>query len=336
MGDNALELKPRAIPEHYQEVVERSADFICRHQLLSGDIPYYPDGVTDPWDHVECAIALGLCGRFDQSAKAYLWLSEKQNTDGSWHYTYLNGEPQELARDTSHSSYVATGVWHHYLATHDSDFLEQMWPMVEGGIEFALRLQQPTGEVYWALSAADEPWPGALLSTSSCISLNVKNGLKIAKKLGFDRPKWHESTQMIDEAIRRQPHLFDNLGENHRDYAMNWYYPVLCGVLNGEGARERIDERWSEFIVPGWGCMCSLDQPWVTPAETCELIIALSNIGDRERAEILLGWVLEKFEDSDGGFWTGIRVPEGIIYPENEKTTWTTAAVIMAIASLAQ
>lgn len=330
-----MELKPKKISDRYRDIVNRTAEFICRHQLSSGAIPYYEGGVTDPWDHVECAIALSLCGRWEEAVKAYNWLRDKQNPDGSWYYTYLNEEPQELAKDTGHSTYLATGVWHHYLATEDEDFLGRMWPVVEGGIDFALRLQQPTGEIYWALNRYDEPWPSALLAASSCNCWSIRNGVKIANCLGFEKPEWDESAQRLHDAVIHRPQLFDTLGENTRDYAMNWYYSVLCGVQNGDSGRERIEERWEEFIVPEWGCKCSLDQPWVTAAETCELVMALTNIGERERAEMLLQWVLKEFVDDDGGFWSGIRVPERIIYPENEKTTWTGAAVIMAIFALA-
>ena len=330
-----MELRPREIPERYRELVDRAADFIGRHQLPSGAIPYNEGGIIDPWDYVECAIALDLCGRFDRAASAYLWLREKQNPDGSWYYTYQGEQPQILAKDTNHSSYIATGIWHHYLATQEVGFLREMWPMVEGGIRFALELQQPTGDIYWALDADDKAWPGGLLSASSCIWGSLINGLKIARVVGFDRPEWHKASMRLAEAIRQRPHLFDRFGENIRGYAMHWYYPVLSGVLQGKEGRERILQRWSDFVVPGWGCKCSLDQPWVTVAETCELILALRNIGEWERAEMLLEWIMQ-LKDKDGGFWMGIRVPEQIIWPPDEKTTWTAAAVILAVVALAE
>jgi len=318
--------------EHFQDLVDRTATFIGGHQLPSGAIPYYRDGPTDPWDHVECAIALDLSGRFDQSAKAYQWLSEIQNPDGSWWYTYRDNQPQELAKDSNHSSYVATGVWQHYLVTKDMNFLRQMWPTVESGINFALSLQQPGGEIYWCRDASGLAWVSALLSGSSCIYQSIQGGLKIARTLGLDRAEWQEAGVRLARAIREQPHSFDTANENRRGYAMNWYYPVLAGVVSGEEAKKHIEAGWQGFIMDGWGCLCSLDQPWVTVAETCELILALIRIGERERARTLLDWVLP-LQDSDGGFWTGIAVPEKIIYPPDEKHTWTSAAVIVAIAA---
>ena len=60
---------------------------------------------------------------------------------------------------------------------------------------------------------------------------------------------------------------------------MEWYYPVLGGALRGAAARSRIDERWDDFVVPGLGIRCVDDRPWVTGAETCELVMALDAIG---------------------------------------------------------
>ena len=67
-----------------QELVDSQADFIIDCQLPSGSIPWYRGSITDPWDHIEGAIALDLCGRFREAAAAYHWSRETQNPDGSW------------------------------------------------------------------------------------------------------------------------------------------------------------------------------------------------------------------------------------------------------------
>ena len=55
-------------PENLQELIDSQADFIVGNQLSSGAIPWYRGGVTDPWDHVEGAIALDFSGRFKDRA----------------------------------------------------------------------------------------------------------------------------------------------------------------------------------------------------------------------------------------------------------------------------
>src|SRR4030043_491159 len=92
----SLSMPGRERMEHGPGLIEEQAAYISRHQLPSGAIPWYEDGVTDPWDHVECAIALDLTGRFDQAVKAYSWLRDKQNADGSWYSSYLDDEPRDL------------------------------------------------------------------------------------------------------------------------------------------------------------------------------------------------------------------------------------------------
>jgi len=323
-------LSSRMTAPQFQRLVDGIGAFIAAHQLPSGAIPWYEGGVTDPWDHVECAIALDLCGMSDSAVKAYRWLAEVQNPDGSWWYTYQDGQRKEPAKDSNHSAYVATGTWFHYLATTDKHFLREMWPVVENGIDFTLSLQQPTGEVYWALDYKDDPWPSAPLSGSSCIYQSITTGIKIAQTLGLDRPDWEKAAGKLIQAIREQPELFDFHGDNRRGYAMNWYYPVLTGVVSGGEAGDHIAGQWPEFVIDGWGCKCSLDEPWVTVAETCELAMALVSIGETGAADTLLEWVLQ-LQDSDGGFWTGIRLPEEIIYPPDEKTTWTAAGMILAL-----
>jgi hypothetical protein len=163
----------------------------------------------------------------------------------------------------------------------------------------------------------------------ACIWKSLQDAIKITGVLRLKRPEWQEAANRLQKAITEKPHLFNRLGDNQRGYAMGWYYPVLTGVSQGKQAQIQIDKEWQNFVIDGWGCKCTLDHTWVTIAETCELIMALIKIGDYSRAKKLLNWVLDQ-RDPDGGFWTGIKVPEKIIYPVGEKDTWTAASVILA------
>ena len=68
---------------------------------------------------------------------------------------------------------------------------------------------------------------------------------------------------------------------------MDWYYPILGGVLRGHAAEARLASKWDTFVAPGRGVRCVSDQPWVTAAETCELVMALDAIGLHERAHLV-------------------------------------------------
>jgi len=314
-------------------MIQHQADHISQAQLLSGAIPWYHGGIADPWDHVECAIALDLSGRFEEAERAYWWLRNSQNPDGSWWSSYINNQPEDLTRDTNYSSYLAVGLWYHYLITGDTYFVAAMWPAVERGIAFTLELQQPTGEIYWARDTRDVAYPVALTAASSCIFQSLRCGVRIARLLGVRRPEWGAASRRLARAINEHPELFQNSADGGYDYAMSWYYPVLTGVTRGEKARERISSQWSDFVVDDWGCKCVVEEPWwVTVAETCELVLALTRIGEHDRARLLLDWVL-RLQDEDGRFWTGMKIPEEEIWPPEEKPSWVSAAMIIALTS---
>ena len=110
---------------------------------------------------------------------------------------------------------------------------------------------------------------------------------------------------------------------------MDWYYPVLSGALGGDAGRGRLDAGWSRFVLEGVGVRCVSDQPWVTAAETAECVMALDAVGERERAEMVLGWT-RHLRDDDGAYWTGCVHPQCVRYPGGERSTYTAAAVLLA------
>jgi MMP endo-(1,4)-3-O-methyl-alpha-D-mannosidase len=332
----ARELRLKLTRDELQRLVQDQADFIISQQLPSGAIPWFRAAITDPWDHVECAIALDLAGRFDEAVKAYEWSHETQNSDGSWYSSYPQVKQDDQTKDANFIAYIATGIWFHYLATKETGFLRKMWPMVEKAIDFTSSLQQPTGEVFWAVSPAGKAWPGAILTSSSCIWHSFRNGVNIAKSLGIDKRNWEEASYKLLKAMREHPELFDRMGENKRRYAMNWFYPVLTGVLKGKDAKERIDRGWNDFIIENWGCRVAVDEDTTAVAETCELIVALALIGEHKKARMLLDWTL-KLRDDKPGFCRGIKFPEKVACPpDEERATWTSAALILAIAALSK
>ena len=70
----------------------------------------------------------------------------------------------------------------------------------------------------------------------------------------------------------------------------------------------------------------------MTGAETCELVMALDALGDRERAVSLLR-DMQHLRHEDGSYWTGFVFPENVNWP-GEQTTYTAAAVILAVDAL--
>ena len=315
------------------EFLRPSVDFILATQQADGCIPWFPGGHADPWDHVEAAMGLGIAGEFDAAARAYRGLARTQLPDGSWWASYKDGEVLERGRrETNFVAYIATGLWHHYLVSGDRELLDELWPVVERAIEFVLSQQTVHGEVCWAVDAEGNTMDDALVTGCSSIHKSLECAINIAHALYRPCPRWVEARWRLGEALRHRPERFDRTWESKARFSMDWFYPVLGGVLGRGQAKARLAARWDTFVKEGMGCRCVSDEPWVTVAESCELTMALLGAGDHARAARLFSW-LHQWRDHDGAYWTGYQWVENIMWPE-EKPTWTAGAILLAADAL--
>jgi hypothetical protein len=305
--------------------IAATAESIASVQLASGMIPWFRGGHADPWNHVEATMALAVAGRTAEAERALDWLAGSQLPDGSWCNYYLAEGVEEPRRDLNVCAYVATGTWWHFLVTGDPGVLAEMWPVVDRALAFVLRWQRPGGEVLWAVEPDGTPGRFALLTGSSSIHHSLRCGLAACHALGHERPEWELAAGRLANAIAYRPEAF----EPKYRWAMDWYYPVLCGAVAGEAGRSRIAERWGEFVMDGVGIRCVSDQPWVTAAETAECAMALDAVGLTHQGRVLLDWS-RHFRDGDGSYWTGCVHPQCVRFPGGERTTYTAAAIILA------
>ena len=310
--------------------VQATVDAIAAWQLPNGMIPWFPGGHADPWNHVEAAMALALGGRVAEAERAYDWLVGLQRDDGSWHQYYVEDGIEDDKFDLNVVAYVAAGVWHHWLLTEDRGYAETMWPVVEKAMDFVLELQQPRGEILWARHADGTPWPFALLTGSSSICHSLRCAIALAELLGHERPDWELSAARLAHVIRHQE--ADAFAPKHR-WAMDWYYPVLGGVVLGDAGRARLADRFDTFIDEGRGVRCVKDRPWITVAETCECVLAHLAVGERETAEQLYSWI-QQYRVDDGRSWTGTVYPDLSHFPADEQSTYTAAAVVLGADGL--
>ncbi|MER5882480.1 prenyltransferase [Streptomyces sp. NPDC001941] len=305
---------------------------ILAAQRADGAVPWFRGHHLDPWDHTEAAMALDAAGEHEAAARAYAWLAEHQNEDGSWYAAYHDGDAGQVTdrgRETNFVAYVAVGVWHHYLATGDEAFLDRMWPVVLAAVEFVLALQQPGGQIGWKREDDGTAVNDALLTGSSSIHQALRCALAIADEREEPQPGWELALGALGHAIRSHPERFLDKSR----YSMDWYYPVLGGALDGAAAKARIEEGWDDFVVPGLGVRCVLPNPWVTGGESCELALALWVTGESDRAlEVLQS--IKHLRAEGGMYWTGY-VFEGdrAVWPE-ELTTWTAGSLLLAVAAL--
>ena len=308
--------------------IRRSGDAIAFAQEPDGSIPWFPGGHTDTWDHVESAMALLVAGERAATERAYSWLARTQREDGSWPMQFLGGAVVDGNTDANMIAYVAVGVWHHWRVTGDEEFVVRSWPMVERALERVVAMQMPFGGIAWAAGADGRVADSALVTGSSSIHHALLCGIALAQLVGHSRPAWLEAAGRLGHALRAHEDRFDP-----RDrYSMDWYYPVLGGAVRGDEAARRIAGRWDEFVVPDLGIRCVSDRPWVTGAETCELALSLHAIGEDRTATDLVA-AMQHLRDADGSYWTGYVFADGRRWPV-ECSTWTAAAVILAVDAL--
>jgi hypothetical protein len=305
-----------------------TADAIAAVQEGSGAIPWYPGGHVDPWDHVECAMALSVAGRYSEAERAYAWLFGTQRADGSWPIRVRAGRVEDAGADSNFTAYVAVGVWHHWLVTRSEGFVRRAWAPVRRALDFVTTLQAARGEFYWARGAGGVVDRLALLAGSASIHQSLRCGLALADLVGEPQPEWELAVGRLRHALGHHGEAF----EDHDRFSMDWYYPVLGGAVRGAAGRQRIKERWDTFVVPGRGVRCVSDRPWVTGAETCELVLSLHALGELDAAfEVFAS--MQHLRDPDGSYWTGLVFDEDVRWP-TERSTWTAAAVVLAADAL--
>jgi GH15 family glucan-1,4-alpha-glucosidase len=322
--------------------VSAARDYILSCQRSDGAILWFDGGKLDPWDHTEAAMGLSICGEFEAAKQAFRWLSKHQNSDGSWFTKYYGEQEFEAIRadggkdrnkiETNFVAYPATGLWHFYCASKDKAFLMEHYPTVVKAINYVLTLQTAEGDIQWASSTAETLPHDALLTACASIARSLECAIKIATLLGEPTLKWLQAYRKLAEALRNKPWRFDRTWESKERFSMDWFYPVLAGIYTQSEARIRLDERWSTFVNPNFGCRCVSDEPWITVAESCELCLALIASGQKGKAQELLHLLL-RWQDVDGGFWTGYSTRDEVIWPE-EKTSWTAAAFLLATDAL--
>jgi hypothetical protein len=303
--------------------------WIAAQQDRDGALPWDRSGRLDPWDSVEAAMALDVGGEHARAAAAYRWLAARQRDDGSWAAEYREGAESSPAAESNHAGYLAVGAWHTWLATRDEELVTELWPAVRRGLDLVVRMQLAGGAVSWALRPDGTPDDTALLTGNASLFQALRCGIALAGLAGEDQPDWDLAVTDLGEALRERPEAFADRSR----YSMDWYYPVLGGAVRGTAAHDRIDAAWDTFVVPGLGIRCVSDHPWVTGAETCELVLALAAVGRRDAALEQLA-AMQHLRDDEGAYFTGFVYADDAVWPV-ERTTWTAGAVVLAADALA-
>ncbi|GAB7003901.1 prenyltransferase [Nocardioides sp. AN3] len=315
------------------EQVVATAASIKAMQEPSGAIPWTRGQHADAWNHVEAAMGLLVGGEVEAAERAYRWAAAQQRANGSWPMKIVDGTVTDPRGDSNFSAYLAVGLWHHWLIRSDLTFVRQLWPSVRAGLDWVVSLQVSFGGILWTPSEEL-----CLLTGSASIYQSLRAGVALADLVGEPQPEWELTGGRLGHALRHHRELF----ADKSTFSMDWYYPVLGGAVRGLEGFELIQASWDTYVVPGLGVRCVDTNPWVTGAETCELVLALDALGDHDRAIVLLADV-QRLRAADGGYWTG-WVYDDPSYPNDnpdvfwpaEHTTFTAAAMILAVDALGE
>jgi hypothetical protein len=314
--------------------IEQTAESIVRQQHPWGAIPWYaafdgyPPGHVDAWNHVEATMALRVAGLDDAVRLAYSWLASEQRPDGSWPQKWVDGAITEHGGESNDAAYIAVGIWHDLLSTGDEGFARQMWPVVRRAVDYTVGLQTSFGDMAWVRNPDGSVDTGSLLTGSSSIYQALRCAVALADRLGEPQPGWELAADQLGHVVARHPEVFMDKSR----WSMDWYYPVLGGAVRGRHAADLLAAGWDRFVVDGLGCRCVADQPWVTAAETSELVLALDAVGDPRAVKVFTD--LQFLRHEDGSYWTGWQFAHQRHFP-GDRSTYTAAAVVLAADALA-
>ena len=218
-------------------------------------------------------------------------------------------------------------MWHHYLNFNNKSFLKDFWPVLDSAIEFTLSAQSKHGDFSWAKDK--DVWlEDALKTGCSSILMSLICYKKIAEELNLKGRVSQKQLTDLRNCLRSKSFRFDRNWESKSRYSMDWYYPVLSGAFNKSESIKIFKEKWDEFVVDGLGCKCVKEEPWVTAAESSELVLSLMKVGLINEAEDILQDTFNLI-DEDGLLWTGYVFKDKKYWPI-EKPSWTMGAAILA------
>ena len=315
------------------EFYKSSVEYILKVQNQDGSIPWEENKKLDPWDHIEAAMGLSVAGKKEEAESAFLWLKENQLSDGSWYSEYLMSSPVTKRKETNFSAYIATGLWHYYLIFEDKNFLKFMLPTITKSVNFVTSMQTEQGDIYWASEEDKEILDDSLITGSSSIYKSLECASAIFNLLGESSLQADISKKNLKDSILNNPERYDRNWESKSRYSMDWYYPILCGIYDDKKSIKDIETKWSKFIVDDMGCKCVEEEPWVTVAESSELVVALVKIGLRKEALKIFNSLHQWRDTQDGLYWTGYVYKDKKFWPV-EKPTWTAGAVLLAADAL--
>ncbi|MHB8189295.1 MAG: prenyltransferase/squalene oxidase repeat-containing protein [Ferrimicrobium sp.] len=302
-----------------------TASWLVSIQHDNGMIAWTPSHHADPWNHSEAVLALLLEGEVLAARAGIDWLGSVVNRDGSLFQYYQRNGVKEPRIDLNSCLYPAVAIAGYLRATDYAYDTDQILGWFDRTTAFVLAHQRSDGSFPWALGADRRPLSGSLVAASSAMVLSLEAIRLIDEDLGRVRPEVVGAESGLREWLAGpMPGVIDK-GE----WAMDWYYPVLAGVVSRSRVDELLGHLFSIHGVDGEGIRAVASAPWVTTAETAETAMALVRLGRGADARKLLGGT-RALRRNDGSYLTGWVLPGRTSFPDQECSTYSAAAVLIA------
>ena len=237
-------------------------------------------------------MALDVGGRFAEAERAYEWLRGMQHADGCVARVLpRRRRSKEHTLDTNVTCYVANGVWHHYLVHRrhrrsSSELLaDRSSARSTSRSTTSTRPARSSGTpTRRASTARARCSPARRASTRRCAARSrPPSGSATSGPTGSCRSARSPSRSRTGPSASSTRTAGRWTGTTRSSAA-------CCAATRPTRASRRSGTRSSST---GRGVRCVSDQPWVTAAETCELVMALDAIGlhDRARDAVRVGAV---------------------------------------------
>ena len=247
-----------------------TAHSIAEVQRPDGMIPWFPGGHCDPWNHVEAAMALTVCG-LHARGRARLRVAGRQPAGRRQLVQLLPGRggegPPARHQRVRLRGGRRSGTTTWSPATHD--LLRRLWPVIERAIDFVLRWQRPDGSVRWSLDPAGPA--GGLRPADRVVvdlpqpALRGGGGRATGQgpaRLGAGRRSAGPRGGPPPGRLRPQGRVRHGL-----------VLPDAVGRPRGRAGRSSgWSSGWATFVMEGLGVRCVSTGDWVTAAETAECV----------------------------------------------------------------
>ena len=267
-------------------------------------------------------MALDLGGRRAEAERAYEWLVDLQRADGSWHQYYIAGDDgstqvEQDKLDANVCAYVAAGVWHHWLLTDDRGLRRGDVARRRAG--HRLRARPADAPRRDPLGPPRRRHPVELRPAHRLVVDLPQPALRHRHRRAA-RPRAARLGALGRPAgPRRSADVPDAFAPKHR-WAMDWYYPVLGGVVLGDAGASAST---SAATRSSWRARASAACPTALGHRGRDLRVRPGPPRRRRpprRPTTLFGWAQQFRHDEDGRYWTGTVFPDEVRFPGGERS----------------